>query len=93
MKKTPAILITVTSLWLAAPAVQADAANGAELHQNNCARCHDAAFYTREDRRVQSLARLGTMVRLCKDNLGIVWFDDEVDDVIEYLNQEYYKFE
>jgi hypothetical protein len=41
---------------------------------------------------VQSLSRLGTQVRFCKDNLGLAWFDDEVNDVIGYLNKEYYRF-
>ena len=38
------------------------------------------------------LAQLGKQVRFCKDAVGATWFDDEVDDVIEYLNATYYKF-
>lgn len=69
-----------------------DLENGAALHQDECIRCHDASAYTRTDRKVQSLANLGTQVRMCKDNLGITWFDDEVDDVISFLNHHYYHF-
>lgn len=85
--------LTLVSVISSTPALAVDLQQGADLHANNCTRCHDSSVYTRENRRVQSLARLGTQVRLCKDNLGIVWFDDEVDDVIAYLNNEYYKFE
>jgi cytochrome c2 len=70
----------------------ADIENGNDLHFENCTGCHDSTVYTRDDRKVGSLARLGTQVRFCKDNLGLTWFDDEVDDVIAYLNKEYYHF-
>ncbi len=66
--------------------------NGDELHLDNCTGCHDSGVYTRPDRKVTSLPRLGTQVRFCRDNLGITWFDDEVADVVHYLNTEYYKF-
>ena len=70
----------------------ADFDNGDKLHLENCTRCHDSGVYTRPDRKVTSLPRLGTQVRFCRDNIGITWFDDEVADVIHYLNTEYYKF-
>jgi len=70
----------------------ADLFNGEELHSEKCTACHGSSIYTRANRRVQSLPALGTQVRFCKDNLGITWFDDEVDDVIGYLNENYYHF-
>jgi len=48
--------------------------------------------YTRDNRNVTSLERLGTQVRFCKDTLELTWFEDEVEDVIEYLNKTYYHF-
>jgi len=69
-----------------------DIGNGSELHLESCTGCHDSAIYTRADRKVQNLPKLGTQVRFCKDNLGITWFDDKVDDVIGFLNQNYYHF-
>jgi len=70
----------------------ADIDNGDDLHFANCTGCHDESVYTRENRRVSSLPRLGTQVRFCKDSLGLTWFDDEVEDVIGYLNKTYYHF-
>ncbi len=70
----------------------ADFDNGDELHMDNCTGCHDSSAYTRAERKVTSLKRLGTQVRFCRDNLGLTWFDDEVADVIHYLNVDYYKF-
>lgn len=70
----------------------ADMENGKQLHLANCVSCHDSAIYTRENRRVTSMPKLGQQVRMCRDMLGITWFDDEVDDVILYLNTNYYHF-
>ncbi|MCP4331683.1 MAG: cytochrome c [Gammaproteobacteria bacterium] len=70
----------------------ADLENGDDLHFEHCTGCHDSAVYTRASRNVQSLDRLGTQVRFCKNSLSLTWFDDEVDDVIAYLNQAYYHF-
>ena len=74
------------------PAFAADLDNGDELHLDSCTGCHDSQVYTRADRKVGDLAGLGRQVRFCRDNLGVPWFDDETDDVIAYLNHEFYKF-
>ena len=86
---------TLFALLLALPASTAFAAdleNGADLHFTNCTGCHDESVYTRENRRVNSLERLRMQVRYCKDNLELTWFDEDVDDVVAYLNQNYYHF-
>lgn len=77
---------------------QADVANGAKLHGQHCAACHTSmvggdgsGLYTRTNRRVNSIAALGTQVRRCRDNLGLTWFDDQVQDVVDHLNAKYYK--
>ena len=74
------------------PAFAADIENGDDLHFANCTGCHDESVYTRDNRNVRSLERLGKQVRFCKDTLGLTWFDDEVEDVVEYLNKTYYHF-
>ncbi len=88
MNKYTALLLTA----FAVPAAAADIDNGEDLHFTNCTGCHDETAYTRADRRVQSLDRLAAQVRFCKDSLELSWFDEDVDDVVEYLNQTYYHF-
>jgi len=66
--------------------------NGATLHQDNCTSCHDDGVYTRKDRRVTSMAGLKKQVQRCELSLGLKWFDEDVDDVTNYLNTTYYKF-
>jgi cytochrome c553 len=88
------LLIHITTCLLAAGALPATAAadNGATLHQENCTSCHDDGVYTRKDRRVTSLDGLKKQVQRCELSQGLKWFDEDVDDVVNYLNTTYYKF-
>ncbi len=70
----------------------ADLFNGELQHSEKCTGCHDSSIYSREDRKVSSKPRLVAQVNFCKNNLGLMWFDEEVSDVVEYLNKHYYKF-
>ena len=88
MKYIVAVILLLGSLSSRA----ADIENGADLHFEHCTGCHDSGVYTREDRKLRDLAGLGKQVRFCKDTLGVAWFDDEVEDVIAYLNATYYRF-
>jgi hypothetical protein len=81
--------IFVLLLWCGSTRA-ADIENGNDLHFEHCTGCHDSSVYTRGNRNVRDLAGLGRQVRFCRDTIGVTWFDDEVDDVIEYLNQTYY---
>ncbi len=76
----------------------ADSANGQALHDAHCQSCHaslnegkPSQIYTRADRRVTSLSGLKSQVNRCKASVGVAWFDDEVADVVEYLNSNFYK--
>ena len=94
------ISINITLCTLALFVTQANAKesdaqaikHGQEIVQKDCTRCHGDEVYSRPDRRVTSLAALGKQVRRCKDNIGIQLFDEDVDDVVKYLNSKYYKF-
>jgi cytochrome c2 len=85
-------LFPFVALMFAASAHAADIESGNDLHFEHCTGCHDSSVYTRENRNVRDLAQLGRQVRFCKDSIGLTWFDDEVDDVIAYLNATYYHF-
>lgn len=95
------IRLTALPLLLAmfAPAQAADIKKGELLVNSHCISCHAARFgnngseiYTRPDRRVTSLAGLQKQVIRCRDNLKLTWFDEDVDDVVAFLNARYYKF-
>lgn len=77
----------------------ADLKRGKELLEENCIKCHasmvggdGSKIYTREDRRIDSLEALNKQVHRCKNSLGVSWPEDQIDDVVAYLNHKYYKF-
>lgn len=95
---TRQLLAALALCLISAPAL-ADAGHGRELHQQHCVGCHinmtggdGSVLYTRSDRRVRSLAGLQAQVRRCEANLELKWFDEDIEDVVEYLNQAYYRF-
>ena len=73
-----------------------DAHPGKAIHDESCLKCHignhDEKFYTRENRRIKDLKGLGTMVKMCDANLGTSLFDEDMEDVTNYLNDNFYKF-
>jgi len=69
------------------------------LHNANCLSCHKSimngepdSIYVRENRRVNSYPALENQVNRCESNIGISWSQKQIDGVIEYLNQQFYKF-
>ncbi len=76
-----------------------DLARGKALHDENCIKCHagmvggdGTAIYTRPNRRIDSLDGLRHQVNRCKDSLGMPWPADQIDDVVHYLNHDFYHF-
>ena len=49
-------------------------------------------IYTRENRRIESYPALIKQVKRCRDSLGVSWPENHTNDVLEYLNNTYYKF-
>jgi cytochrome c2 len=76
-----------------ATTVAADAERGKTLHDEHCAKCHDSGVYTRGDRFVSDKEGLTKQVRRCELSLGLKWFDEDIADVVEYLNTSFYKFQ
>lgn len=65
---------------------------GQALHDAHCVKCHGSEVYTRPDHRVTTLNSLRQQVQRCDTNLGLTWFEDEIESVSQYLNAHYYKF-
>ena len=97
-KKSQIILsLVLSSTSLAVYA--GDASRGKELHDENCTKCHismvggdGSGIYVREDRRIDSYSALYNQVKRCKTSLGVPWPEHQIDDVITYLNTQFYKF-
>ncbi|VAX13745.1 hypothetical protein MNBD_GAMMA24-1494 [hydrothermal vent metagenome] len=91
--------LLLTSLLATNTYAAGDASNGKALHDANCIRCHKSimngdpdSIYTRKDRRINSYQGLENQVNRCKNNIGIAWPQEQINDVVTYLNQQFYKF-
>jgi hypothetical protein len=93
------ILLSLTLVCSLLPLrmVSADTTDGQALHKESCIECHmmpdHTAVYTRENRIVDSLHRLGGQVSACTQALNISWFPEEEKAVVDYLNATYYQFD
>lgn len=97
IKKQLFFILAMAGISTTAAAV--DVERGKSLHDENCTSCHismmggdGSGIYTRSDRRIESLPSLRNQVNRCKDSLGMPWPADQIDDVVAYLNLNYYKF-
>lgn len=70
----------------------ADLKAGQTLHDANCQKCHDSSVYSRPDRKITSLEGLRKQVKRCELSQDLTWFDDQTENVVQYLNSSYYKF-
>jgi mono/diheme cytochrome c family protein len=66
--------------------------DGAALHAAHCTRCHGDEVYTRGNRLVHNAAELRDRVRDCELLAEAGWFEEEVEAVVEYLDERYYRF-
>ena len=92
MRRALLISILLSMVLCVQPALPADSAQGKKLHDANCTQCHSTSVYTRQDRKVKSLAALSSQVTSCTHMAQVTLTEDEQKSVVEYLNQQFYKF-
>lgn len=92
------LLVSAFFLYASQTAFSANLAHGKDLHDANCQSCHASlmggnpdSIYTRSNRRVSSIDGLKNQVTRCKTTVGVAWPDDQVQDVVDYLNTNFYK--
>lgn len=96
---TRVLLTTLTMLALWSVDAQAgallpgDADNGGRLVKAQCSSCHGSEVYTRKDRRIKTLEGVIGQVHRCNGNLNAKLSRDQVNDIIKFLNESYYKYE
>jgi hypothetical protein len=90
-------ILCVSLLILLMPSAYAavlpgDGADGKRLHDANCMGCHDTGIYTRKDHLVRSLdvlkVRLGGCSHMAKKEFSAT----ETQNIIKYLNDQFYQF-
>lgn len=69
-----------------------DAGRGKTLYQQNCTGCHQPSIHTRPASIIHSLGALKKRVEFCETQNGKNWTAAQIDDVVAYLNKQYYRF-
>jgi hypothetical protein len=90
-------IILGASLMLLMPSAYAaslpgDSANGKRLYDVNCVECHDSSVFTRKDRLVRSLDALNKQVANCTHMAKKEFSASEAQDLLKYLNDQFYHF-
>jgi mono/diheme cytochrome c family protein len=68
-----------------------DAARGVKLH-DDCLGCHGAELYVPPKAKIKTLAALKKEVDKWNDRMNPKFTKQEVEDLVEYLNHDFYKF-
>ncbi len=85
-----ALTLTVSSAQAAL--LPGDAARGKAVHDKWCSACHDTGKYTRADRGVKSVEGLIGRVNGCVRQTGAKLDRDQINDLVKYLDESFYKF-
>ena len=64
---------------------------GKLLYENHCTTCHDSTAHIRSDHKAKSIDDITYWVNRWQTELALKWKADEIQDVVNYLNDEYYK--
>jgi len=68
-----------------------DATRGAKLH-DDCLGCHGTELYVPPRAKIKTLAALKKETERWNDRMNPKFSRQEVDDLVEYLNRDFYKF-
>ena len=85
-------IIAVLSVSTQAATLPGDVANGKKLYDAGCTSCHNDSVYKRKDHKVKSLAGLTEQIHNCEHMADITLEKTQVNDLVKYLNETYYKF-
>ena len=91
MKQTVRTAILSAGLLFATVSF-ADTENGKELfNEAKCMECHNSEDFD-NSKKVKNYHTLVGRVDACQRNNDAGWFDEDTEDVAEYLNKTHYKF-
>lgn len=92
--RSPASMLLAATLSLAAcgdPPPKGDAARGVKLHEV-CLDCHGTGLYTKPERKIKSREALRQEVVRWGDYYNPVLSAQDVDDLMAYLERDFYRF-
>jgi len=90
---TPArILVLAAAFSVALAAAAQTPSRGALLYDTHCIACHTKEVHWRERKLASDWQSLAAETRRWQRNIGLGWSDEEIDDVVRYLNTTIYRF-
>ncbi len=75
------------------PALSEDLRRGETLYHDHCDICHDALNPPNQGKKLKSLQQLHLEVTSWVQHSGEKWSQQDIDDVVFYLNRSYYHFD
>ncbi|MEQ1741993.1 MAG: cytochrome c [Candidatus Nitrotoga sp.] len=69
-----------------------NATRGELLYSTHCIACHDTQVHWREKKLVTDWASLQSQVQRWQGISGLVWINEEIEDVARHLNIIYYHY-
>lgn len=66
--------------------------SGKALHDRDCTGCHGPEMYQRENLFVKDYRQLVAQVEYWLKKNGIDWSEEQKDEVLDYLAEEFYDF-
>ncbi len=92
MRRLALLFLSILPSTAPAALLPGDAGRGQALHGRYCTACHDSRVYTRANRTVKSVEGLMGRVRLCNQQLGTKLERDQLNDLVKYLDEAFYKY-
>jgi cytochrome c5 len=75
-----------------APSSSSKVTRGQMLYENHCTSCHESTVYIRTKRKATNYKEVGNWVKQRADWLNLGWGIVEKQEVLQYLNERYYKY-
>ncbi|MCG6937390.1 MAG: hypothetical protein LJE83_04365 [Gammaproteobacteria bacterium] len=69
-----------------------EASRGQMLYENHCTGCHESMVYIRAKRKAKNFKQVSYWVSQRADWLNLNWTELEKQDVLQYLNERFYKY-
>jgi len=90
--KTLSLVFGLTALVATSSGFAANAEHGKKLYSERCHGCHDTKIHTRPNRIIHTFDDLVGRVKFCDNAASANFSETDIMDVVEYLNNDYYKF-
>lgn len=86
------IMFLACSLFFSVSSALAKPDRAETLVKESCQRCHDNSIFTRPNSIIFSYSALKKRVHFCESMAGAGWSEKDINDVIDYLNHNFYHF-